>query len=40
MYVAIDGFLEVSPACSRAVEETVAKLREAGHDVVEFKPPK
>ena len=34
-----DGFCHSSPACSRAVLETAAALRNAGHDVVEIPSP-
>ncbi|WWC58801.1 uncharacterized protein I303_101345 [Kwoniella dejecticola CBS 10117] len=34
-----DNLIKTSPACVRAVEESVRKLREAGHEVVEFHPP-
>ncbi|WOO83522.1 Fatty acid amide hydrolase 1 [Vanrija pseudolonga] len=34
-----DGLVKTSPACARAVHESVAKLRELGHDVSEFRPP-
>jgi fatty acid amide hydrolase len=33
-----DGFFEPAPSCKRAVLETAAALREAGHEVVEFDP--
>ena len=39
-YYVDDGFVLASPACARAVEETVAALRAAGHDCVEFAPPR
>nr|XP_019015143.1 amidase [Kwoniella pini CBS 10737]OCF53924.1 amidase [Kwoniella pini CBS 10737] len=35
----IPSKLRTSPACVRAVEESVQKLRDAGHEVVEFHPP-
>ena len=38
-YYETDGFLDPTPACQRAVRETVKALRQAGHDVVPFKPP-
>ncbi|RSH93004.1 hypothetical protein EHS25_008452 [Saitozyma podzolica] len=34
-----DKAIRTSPACARAVEESVALLRNAGHEVVEFHPP-
>lgn len=34
-----DGLVKTSPACARAVHESVAKLRELGHEVSEFRPP-
>ncbi|KZT10329.1 amidase signature enzyme [Laetiporus sulphureus 93-53] len=34
-----DGIVPPSPACTRALAETVAALRRAGHEVVDFKPP-
>ena len=33
-----DGFCAASPACERAVMETVEALRKAGHEVIEFEP--
>jgi Asp-tRNA(Asn)/Glu-tRNA(Gln) amidotransferase A subunit family amidase len=39
-YYVDDGFIESSPACGRAVLEAVAALRQDGHSVVEFKPPR
>lgn len=33
-----DGFLVASPACRRAVLESVEKLKAAGHEVTEFDP--
>lgn len=39
-YYVDDGFVPASPACSRAVLETVEALRKEGHTVVEFKPPR
>ena len=33
-----DGFCAASPACERAVMETVEALRRAGHEVIEFEP--
>ncbi|KAM0752009.1 amidase signature enzyme [Meredithblackwellia eburnea MCA 4105] len=38
-YYLSDGFCRTSPACQRAVLETVEALRKRGHDVVEFTPP-
>ena len=35
-----DGIIQTSPACRRAVHETIAALRAAGHECVEFVPPK
>jgi amidase len=35
-----NGFLPAAPACQRAVNIAVEKLRVAGHDVVEFEPPR
>jgi Asp-tRNA(Asn)/Glu-tRNA(Gln) amidotransferase A subunit family amidase len=34
-----DGFCRASPACERAVLETVAALRKQGHELIEFSPP-
>ena len=34
-----DGVVKGSPACHRAVLETVEALREAGHECVEIEPP-
>ncbi|OAP53724.1 hypothetical protein AYL99_12096 [Fonsecaea erecta] len=34
-----DGVVEPHPPCSRALRETAAKLRAAGHEVIEFQPP-
>jgi Asp-tRNA(Asn)/Glu-tRNA(Gln) amidotransferase A subunit family amidase len=34
-----DHFIKASPACARAVLETVDALRKAGHDCVEFDFP-
>lgn len=39
-YYVDDGFVPASPACARAVMETVEALRKDGHTVVEFKPPR
>ncbi|GAA5849475.1 hypothetical protein JCM8547_000465 [Rhodosporidiobolus lusitaniae] len=38
-YYLTDGFCRASPACERAVLETVEALRKKGHEVVEFEPP-
>ncbi|GAA5962388.1 hypothetical protein JCM8115_001474 [Rhodotorula mucilaginosa] len=37
-YFLNDGFCAASPACERAVMETVEALRKAGHEVIEFEP--
>ncbi|KAH9851937.1 amidase signature enzyme [Lenzites betulinus] len=34
-----DNFIKASPACQRAVRETVNALRKAGHECVEFELP-
>ena len=34
-----DGVVKGSPACHRAVLETVEALRKAGHECVEINPP-
>jgi Asp-tRNA(Asn)/Glu-tRNA(Gln) amidotransferase A subunit family amidase len=34
-----DGTVKGSPACHRAVLETVEALRKAGHECVEMDPP-
>ncbi|WWD09618.1 hypothetical protein V865_007746 [Kwoniella europaea PYCC6329] len=34
-----DHLIKTSPACARAVDECVKKLKDAGHEVVEFQPP-
>ena len=34
-----DNYIKTSPACARAVLETVDALRKAGHDCVEFEFP-
>nr|XP_018999641.1 amidase [Kwoniella mangroviensis CBS 8507]OCF63102.1 amidase [Kwoniella mangroviensis CBS 8507] len=34
-----DHLIKTSPACVRAVDECVKKLKDAGHQVVEFQPP-
>jgi len=39
-YYVDDGFVPPSPACARGVLEAVEALRKAGHEVVEFKPPR
>ncbi len=39
-YYLDDGFVAASPACARAVQESVDALRKAGHTVSEFKPPR
>ncbi|KAI0259766.1 amidase signature domain-containing protein [Gloeopeniophorella convolvens] len=38
-YYLSDGLVKGSPACQRAVLETVEKLRGAGHECIEFQPP-
>ncbi|GAA5885605.1 hypothetical protein JCM6882_007491 [Rhodosporidiobolus microsporus] len=38
-YFVNDGFCRASPACQRAVLETVEALRKEGHDCIEFEPP-
>lgn len=38
-YYLTDGVCRSSPACERAVLETVNALRKSGHEVVEFAPP-
>ncbi|KZV95528.1 amidase signature enzyme [Exidia glandulosa HHB12029] len=38
-FYTFDGCMRASPATQRAVLETVAALRNAGHEVVEFTPP-
>jgi Asp-tRNA(Asn)/Glu-tRNA(Gln) amidotransferase A subunit family amidase len=35
----VDGFVKSSPACERAVLETIAALRQAGHECVELDWP-
>lgn len=37
-YYLTDGFCRASPACERAVLETVEALRKKGHECVEFEP--
>ncbi|GAA5903732.1 hypothetical protein JCM8208_006561 [Rhodotorula glutinis] len=38
-FFAQDKFCRTSPACERAVRETVDALRREGHECVEFEPP-
>ncbi|KAL8292509.1 hypothetical protein RQP46_001121 [Phenoliferia psychrophenolica] len=38
-YYLTDGFCRASPACRRAVLETVAAMEKRGHECVEFAPP-
>ncbi|KAK4056794.1 hypothetical protein OIO90_002043 [Microbotryomycetes sp. JL221] len=38
-YYLTDGFVRSSPACERAVLETVEALRKQGHECIEFTPP-
>lgn len=38
-YYLTDGFVRASPACRRAVLETVDALRKRGHECIEFAPP-
>ncbi|PFH48628.1 hypothetical protein AMATHDRAFT_64920 [Amanita thiersii Skay4041] len=38
-YYTSDGFVKASPACQRAVLETVAALRKEGHECVEIELP-
>ncbi|GAA5982115.1 hypothetical protein JCM10908_004747 [Rhodotorula pacifica] len=38
-YFTHDGFVAASPACERAVLETVEALRKAGHECIDFTPP-
>ena len=38
-YYLMDGLVKASPACKRAVLETVGALRREGHDCVEFDVP-
>ncbi|PPQ63300.1 hypothetical protein CVT24_006745 [Panaeolus cyanescens] len=38
-YYTSDNYIKASPACKRAVVETVEALRKAGHDCVEFELP-
>ncbi|OAX39499.1 amidase signature enzyme [Rhizopogon vinicolor AM-OR11-026] len=37
-YYLSDGMVETSPACQRAVLETVSALEKQGHECIEFKP--
>ncbi|KDQ16935.1 hypothetical protein BOTBODRAFT_64460 [Botryobasidium botryosum FD-172 SS1] len=39
-YYISDDFVQTSPACQRAVLETVAALREQGHECIKFMPPR
>jgi len=39
IYAEIDGVVKGSPACHRAVLETVEALRKTGHDCVEIESP-
>jgi amidase len=39
MPFSIDGYVKASPACARAVLETVEALRKKGHECVEFDVP-
>lgn len=38
-YYLMDGLVKASPACKRAVLETVGALRRDGHECVEFSVP-
>lgn len=38
-YYTSDGFIKASPACKRAVLETVEALRKQGHECIEFEVP-
>ena len=38
-YFMTDGKYQSHPGCTRAVKETVAKLRKMGHEVIEFHSP-
>jgi Asp-tRNA(Asn)/Glu-tRNA(Gln) amidotransferase A subunit family amidase len=38
-YYKTDGFIKISPACQRAVQETVDALRRDGWECIEFEPP-
>jgi Asp-tRNA(Asn)/Glu-tRNA(Gln) amidotransferase A subunit family amidase len=38
-YFVDDGFCKASPACARAVGESVAALEKAGHECVPISPP-
>jgi len=37
--ISVDGFVKASPACKRAVLETVEALRRQGHECVEIEIP-
>ena len=39
-YTTFKDYLDASPACRRAVDEAVEKLRAAGHELVPFTPPR
>ncbi|KII87208.1 hypothetical protein PLICRDRAFT_113002 [Plicaturopsis crispa FD-325 SS-3] len=39
-YYTSDGYIKASPACKRAVLETVEALRSQGHECIEFEPPR
>ncbi|KAG6894190.1 hypothetical protein C0992_007163 [Termitomyces sp. T32_za158] len=38
-YYTSDNFVKASPACQRAVLETVEALRKKGHECIEFNVP-
>jgi len=38
-YYTSDGYVRASPACSRAVMQTVDALRAQGHECIEFEVP-
>jgi hypothetical protein len=38
-YATLDGYAKASPACKRAVLETVEALRREGHECIEFDVP-
>lgn len=38
-YYFSDGMAQTTPACSRAISETVEALRNQGHECVEFELP-
>lgn len=38
-FCAVDGFIKASPACRRAVLQSVEALRAAGHECVEISVP-